>query len=94
MGKQINSANKMENNSKKNHETGSMKETRKIDDYFNFGNKKRNREEIENSKEDGVLRSTNKINNQTNNIAPISKDKVTDFKSKNFYFNIFKNYFN
>lgn len=81
MRKQNNSAKKMENSSKPSQETISNKEPRKIDDYFNFGNKKRNRDENENSKDEGILKISNKIDNQSNNIAPNRKDKFNDLKS-------------
>lgn len=82
MGKQINSAKKMENNSKQTQDTLAKKETKKIDDYFNLGNKKRLRDDSEKAKDDGVLKSSNKSDNQINNIAPILKDQASDFKSK------------
>ncbi len=82
MGKQINSANKLENDTKKTNDSTNMKETRKIDDYFNFGNRKRNREEVQKSKENGALRTTNKINNQSYIVSQSSKDRVSDFRSK------------
>ena len=96
MGKQINSAKKMENNSKTIHESLDKKESRKIDDYFNLGNRKRNRDESEISKDDRVLKPNNKVNNETNNIAPLLKDKISDLKGKiikNYCLNFF-NYYN
>lgn len=89
MGKQINSAKKMENNSKESQDNLSRKESKKIDDYFNLGNRKRQRDDSQTIKEDGVLKTSSKSDNVLNNIVPIPKGLSNDFKSI-YYMKIFR----
>jgi hypothetical protein len=84
MGKQINSAKKMESNSKQSQDNFVKKDSKKIDEYFRLGNRKRQRDESEITKDEGVLKTSCKNDNQLNNIAHISKGQASDYKS-NFY---------
>ena len=93
MRKQNNSAKNIDNKSNiiKSNITPKP-ESRKIEDYFTFGNKKRNREESEIILEEKILKSNKKINNQENNISIfVPTEKNSESKGKLiFYFKIFQ----
>lgn len=80
MGKQINSAKKMESSSKNSSNSVAMKDSKKINDYFSLGNRKRNRDESEKSKSQSILKPHTKDNNQINSISLVSSERNSESK--------------